>query len=242
MLTDVDLTSMLAFQRARGAAATLALMRVADPTAYGMVETGPDGRILRYVEKPEPGAVTTDTVNAGLYLLERVVLDRIPAGRPVSIEREIFPALVAEGLPLFAWLQPAYWLDIGSPAKYRQGQMDLLAERVRTRVAGPALPGPEVTLARDAVLTLPLVVGRGSRLGPRCRVGPSVVVGADCEVGEGAMLEGTVLWDGVRVGARAVVTDSVVGAAAEIGDGACVGPGAVLGAGAVVAPGARCTA
>ena len=138
ILTDADLGAMLAFHEARGSAATLYLTRVPDPTAFGLVELGEGGRIRRFIEKPDPSQVTTDTVNAGIYVLDGRLLARIPRGRAVSIEREFFPGLLEDRLPFFGWVAEHYWLDIGSPAKYRQGALDLLRSRPWARRAADA--------------------------------------------------------------------------------------------------------
>lgn len=244
VLTDLDLTAMLDFHRARRSVATIYLTRVPDPTAYGLVELEPDARIRRFLEKPAPDEVTTDTINAGAYALDRSLLERIPADRMVSIEREFFPALLADRLPFHGWVADHYWLDIGSPEKYRQGQLDLLAGRVATDVRPPGArvdggwQDEDVEVDPRAVVVPPVVIGAGSRLGPGCRVGPASVLGPRCAVAADAAVEGAVLWEDVSVGAGARLVDCIVGAGARIGAGARVGAGVVLESGAVVAAGA----
>lgn len=234
VLTDADLGAMLAFHGERRAQATIYLTRVPDPTPYGLVELGEGGRIRAFTEKPDPARVTTDTVNAGIYVLDRGLLARVPTGRMVSIEREFFPALVGDGVPCYGWVGSGYWLDIGSPEKYRQAQLDLLAGRVATRVtpAGPWMGGrwiaDGVTLGPTVTLVSPCVIGAGTRLDPECRVGPNAVLGEDCAVGRGASIEGAVLWEQVDVGERAVLRDCIIGSGARVGAGAQVGPGVVV--------------
>ncbi|HET8577255.1 MAG TPA: NDP-sugar synthase [Methylomirabilota bacterium] len=234
ILTDADLGALLAFHAERTARVTIYLTRVPDPTRYGLVELGDRGRIRDFVEKPDPARVTTDTINAGVYVLDRALLARIPPGRMVSIEREIFPALVGDGVPCYGWIGSGYWIDIGSPEKYRQAQLDLLAGRVATRVtpAGPWMGGrwiaDGVTLGPTVTLVSPCVIGAGSRLDPECRVGPNAVLGEDCSVGRGAVVEGAVLWEQVDVGERALLRDCIVGSGARVGAGAQIGPGVVL--------------
>ncbi len=252
VLTDLDLSAMLAFHRARGAAATIALTRVPDPAAYGLVETEADGRVRRFVEKPEPSQITTDAINAGVYLLDRQLLDRIPTGRPVSIEREFFPGLLRDGVAFYARVAPQYWLDIGNPARYRQGQLDLLAGRVATdvapagaRAAAPdsGADGPDgVRVDATAVVAAPVVLGAASHVARGARVGPGTVLGARCAVGERALIEGAVLWDDVSVGADARLVDCVIGAGVRIGARCAIEAGAVVASGAEVAAGARVTA
>jgi NDP-sugar pyrophosphorylase family protein len=245
ILTDADLGAMLTFHAERQSAATIYLTRVPDPTAYGLVELGERGAIRRFIEKPEPSQVTTDTVNAGVYLLDRGLLARIPAGRAVSMEREFFPGLLADHVPFFGWVAGAYWLDIGSPAKYRQGQLDLLAGRVATPLAPAGARGEGRFIAErasvepGAVVTGPAVVGAGCRLAAGARVGPDAVLGPGCDVGASAAVEGAVLWEHVDIGAGAALRDCIVGAGVRVGAGARIGPGAVVETGAVVPAGAR---
>jgi mannose-1-phosphate guanylyltransferase len=245
VLTDADLTAMRSFHEARGSRTTIFLTPVGDPRAYGLVETGADGRIARFREKPGPEEpITTNMINGGVYLIDAALLRRMPADRPVSIEREFFPGLIADGIPCFGWASESYWRDIGNPAAYRAAQLDLLRGLVQTSLApaGEARDGgwvdAEASLDPDARVVGPCVVGRHATLAAGCRVGPLAVIGEGCAVAAGARVEGAVLWERVAVGAGAVLRDCVIGADARIGAGAVVGPDAVLESGAVVPPGA----
>lgn len=239
VLTDADLGAMLAFHEARRARVTIYLTRVSDPRQYGLVETAADGRIERFREKPGPGEpITTDTVNAGIYLIDAELLRRMPAGRAVSIEREFFPALIEDGVPCYGWSAPAYWRDIGNAAAYREAQMDLLDGRVRTSLSpagtlrdGVWLADGEVGAAR---LRGPSVVGSGVRLAADAEIGPRAVLGPGTVVEAGARITGSVLWEEVHVGPRAVLEDCVVGPGARIGAGVRLGPGTVIEPGAEV--------
>ncbi len=245
VLTDVDLSAMLRFHAERGARATIYLTRVVDPSPYGLVMLAGDGRVTRFVEKPKPAERTADTINAGIYVLDSTLLARIPPSRVVSMEREFFPGLLGDGLPFFGWVGDGYWIDIGSPEKYRQAQLDLLAGRVATDVGSTGAGGGGRSIAADAILGArvsavpPLVIGAGCRLGDDCHVGPSAVLGPGCVVGAAATIEGAVLWERVSVGAGAVLRDCIIGADVRVGPHAHVGPGVVLEDGAVVAPRAR---
>lgn len=246
ILTDADLTGMRRFHEARRSRVTLLLTRVDDPRQYGLVETDADGRIQAFREKPGPGEpIPTDTVNAGVYLLDVELLRRIPADRPVSIEREFFPTLIADGLPCFAWCPSAYWRDIGNPEAYRAAQMDLLDGRVRTPLAPPGrVRGEGIWIADSAELAddapvRPVVIAEDIRIAAGARVGPHAVLGRGCRIGPGARVREAVLWERVQVGADAVVARCVVGSGAHIGAGAVLGAGTVLDAGAVVPDHAR---
>jgi mannose-1-phosphate guanylyltransferase len=232
VLTDADVTAMLELHAARRAAASIYLFRVPDPTPYGLVELDPEARVTRFLEKPDPSEITTNTINAGIYVLERALLTRMPEGRVVSIEREFFPGLLADGVRVFGWVPDHYWLDIGNPEKYRQGQLDLMAGKVVAPIAR-STPG------HGAGVIEPSVVGAGTRLSPGARVGPDTVLGEQCTVGADALIEGAVLWDRVDVGAGAVLRDCIVATGSRIGARAVVGPGVVLGAGTTVPNGAE---
>jgi NDP-sugar pyrophosphorylase family protein len=246
VLTDVDLTAMREFHEARGARVTIFLMRVEDPRQYGLVETETDGRLRGFREKPAtPAEITTDTVNAGIYLIDAALLARIPSGRPVSIEREFFPGVIAEGVPSFGWCAPAYWRDIGTPASYHAAQRDLLEGRLKTTLApaganttGSWVADPDA-LDPGARLDGPSVLGANVHLAASCHVGPHAVIGDGTSVAPGARIERAVLWERVTVGPGAVVRDCIVGADVTIGAGAEVGASAVLASGTVVPEGAR---
>jgi len=241
VLTDADLTAMRRFHETRRSRTTIFLQPVSDPRQYGLVETDGDGRLLRFREKPSADeVVTTNTINAGIYLMDAVLLKRIPAGRPVSIEREVFPGLIADAIPCYGWTPDAYWRDIGTPAAYRDAQLDLLAGRVRTSLAPPGERRNgcwlerDVTLATDAVLDPPAVLAAGVEVMAGARVGPFSILGAHARIGARARVEGAVLWERVEVGADAVLRDCLVGADARVGAHAEIGPGVVLASGTVV--------
>lgn len=245
ILTDADLLAMRRVHESRGAQVTIMLTRVDDPRQYGLVETGADGRILRFREKPGPNdEITTDTVNAGVYIIDAELLRRMPADRPVSIEREFFPAVIAEGVRCQGWCPTAYWRDIGSPAAYRAAQMDLLDGRVRTSLTPPGQPRAGVWTAAGVVadgarIEPPAVLGDGVRIQAGAHVGPRAVVGLGSQVAAGARIEDAVLWERVEVGPGAVLRECVVGADARIGAHAELGAGVVLESGAVIPDNAR---
>jgi mannose-1-phosphate guanylyltransferase len=220
-LADLDLTAEVDFHATVGARCTLALVGVDDTSAYGVVPTDDAGRVDAFLEK-QAGPVPTNRINAGAYVLERsVVEEMIPSGRAVSFEREVFPALVGNGL--YGWRADGYWIDIGTPERYLEATYDLLAGRVES-----TLPERDET---DSLVYEPSIVAGA-------RVGPLSVIGRHCSVGDRAAVERAVLHDDVLVGPEARVVESVVAEGARIGDGAVVGPGAIVGAGASVAAGA----
>jgi mannose-1-phosphate guanylyltransferase len=234
VLTDLDLTALLRFHEQRGSRATLGLYPVEDPTGYGLVETDANGRIVEFLEKPDPGDSGSGEINAGIYVLERSVLDAIPEGRAVSIEREIFPSLIGEGL--HGLRLEGYWMDIGTPQRYLQASWDILERRVVTATAerldkaGLAV-APQADVAGDAVIEPPALVEADARVGPGARIGPRAVVMPGCEIDEGATVTSAVLHSDCVVGGGAQVNDAILSPGAAVEAGAVVEPGSVIGAG-----------
>jgi mannose-1-phosphate guanylyltransferase len=221
VLSGLDPAEVVRTHRSTGADVTLHLVRVSDPRAFGCVPTSADGRVLEFLEKSDDPP--TDLINAGCYVFRREVIDSIPAGRAVSVERETFPGLLAAGARVHAHVDASYWLDLGTPAAFVQGSADL----VRGLVPSPALPGQ----VGEALLL------SGATVHPEALVGDGSVVGVDVVVQRGAQVLGSVLMDRAQVGPGAHVQRSVLGIGAQVGAGAVLND-AVIGDGAVV--GARC--
>ena len=237
VLTDFDLTAQVAQHEATGAVGTLALVPVADPTAYGLVRLHEDQSVEEFVEKPSADQIDTKLISAGASVLERAVLDLIPADRNVSIEREVWPQLVGDGLYGFA--ADAYWLDIGTPERYLQGTFDILEGRVATAVADRRGPGYQAVGARGAAegrLVPPALGERGCVIAAGAHVGSLVVLGEGVTVGEGATIERSVVLNGAEIGARCVLRDCIVAAGVRIGEDSEISGGAVLGEGVTVGP------
>jgi mannose-1-phosphate guanylyltransferase len=236
VLTDIDLTAQIAQHDATGAVGTLALVPVEDPTAYGLVRVHDDRSVKEFVEKPTADSIDTNLISAGAYVLERRVLDMIPADRNVSIEREVWPRLVGEGLFAFA-ADDAYWLDIGTPERYLQGTFDILEGNVQTAVtdrlgAGYVAVADHVEAAGRIVP--PAIVERGCRIGGGAHVGSLVVLGEGVEVGKGSKIERSVVLNGSQIGPHCTLQDCIVAAGVRIGEGTVVSGGAVLGEGVTV--------
>ena len=214
VLTDLDVGELVAAHRTSGAEATIHLIGVDDPSAFGVAELAEDGRIRQFVEKPAPGTEPSNLINAGTYVFEPSVLAMVPPGRRVSVERDTFPRLVERG-SIHGLARDVYWLDAGRPELYLQANLDLLDGRRLDR-AEPIGPGPSV--AADAVVERS-VIGDGAT-----RSGPARIV------------RGSVVLPGARIGADVTVLDSVVMGA--VGDGAEL-TRAVIGAEATVPSGSR---
>jgi mannose-1-phosphate guanylyltransferase len=221
VLAGTDLGAVLDTHRRADADVTLHLVRVPDPRAFGCVPTTADGRVTAFLEKTEDPP--TDQINAGCYVFRREVIEQIPTGRPVSVERETFPGLLAQGRHVQAHVDAAYWRDFGTPADLIAGSADL----VRGLAPSAALPGP-----CGAALIL-----KEAQVAPDAVLAGGATIGAGAVVGAGARVDGALLFDGAVVGEGAVVEWSVLGAGATVAPGARV-RGAVLGDRSVV--GERC--
>jgi mannose-1-phosphate guanylyltransferase len=261
VLTDIDLSAQLAAHERTGARGTLALIEVDDPSAYGLVRCDPDGAVLEFVEKPgaeqpapagvatgdAPSVIPGGMINAGAYILQREVLDGMAAaGTNISIERELFPTLVSDGL--YGYVASGYWLDIGTPERYLQATFDILEGNVETPVGAElrrhalvAVDGADV----QGRVVPPAIVGQGCEIARDAIVGGRAVLGRGVHVGRGSHIESSVLLDGVRVGERCTLSGSIVAPDSVIGDhchlqnGVVLGEGVQLGADNTLTAGAR---
>jgi NDP-sugar pyrophosphorylase family protein len=245
VLTTLDVSALVRFHEARGAEATIALTEVDDPSSFGVVPTRPDGEVVAFVEKPTLGKAPTHWVNAGTYVLEPSVFERIPPRLTVSVERETFPRMLAERGHLYALQSDAYWIDIGSPEQYVRAHLEVLGGAMGPVPTAPArelLPGVwaqgHVELAPDAVVVAPAVLGDGVVVDAGARIQASTL-GDGVRVGTDARVIRSVLHRGAVIGASAEITDSVVGAGSTVHDNARIGARTIIGANATVAAHAR---
>ncbi len=247
VLADFDLGEQLAQHERSGARATLALYPVEDPSAYGLVRLGPGRQVSQFLEKPRPEEIDTNLINAGAYVLERSILDDMPApGTNVSIEREVFPQLVGDGL--YGFVSQGYWLDIGTPERYLQGTFDILEGIVETEI-GRRLHASRSLVADGASIhgraIGPALIGTGSSIAVGAIVGGRVALGEGVTVEQGAHVENAVVLDGSTIGAHARVSGSIVGPRVRVGehcqleDRVVLGEGVELGAGNMLRAGAR---
>lgn len=252
--TDLDLTAMAAAHQAAGAEVTIALVRVADPSAYGVVALDAGGWITRFVEKPRREEAPSNLVNAGAWLFAPTAVRRIAAGRFSMVEQELFPELARARL-LLGYRADGYWVDAGTPQRYLQLHRDLLTGKavsplaiverpgwpgftVQTAPGVPGSDGPPPVVASGGRLEGAVVLGAGVRIGSGAAVHGPASLGAGVVLQDGARVVDSVLWDRCRVDAWATVASSVLADRCVIGAGAEV-TGCVLGAGVHVAPGVR---
>jgi mannose-1-phosphate guanylyltransferase len=223
ILSGHDIGAQLDLHEKADAAVTLHLVEVPDPARFGCVPTDPGGRVTAFLEKtPDP---VTSQINAGCYVFRRRVIDAMPAGQRVSVERETFPGLISSGEVVMGYVDTGYWLDVGTPEAFVRGSCDL----VLGRLTSPAIPA-SAGLPAEALLL------DGADVRPGAEVSGGTVVGAGAVIHPGARVTGSVLFDEASVAAGAVVRDSVLGRGAHVGEGAVL-DGVVIGDGARVAAG-----
>jgi len=234
VLTQIDLASVIRLHRQRQARATIVLTPVENPTAYGLVETDANGNVRRFLEKPRADEITTNHINAGIYVLEPDTFDRIPSGVPWSIERRYFPSLVERGETFVAHIYAGYWIDIGTPEKYIQVHRDIMDGRYATAPFLDLPPAarvvaPSVRVESGAVLQGPCFVDEGVVIKAGARIGPYSVIGRDTQVDEDASVDGAILWPHCHVSREATVRNAIVGRNCRLGRSVSVANAAVLG-------------
>jgi mannose-1-phosphate guanylyltransferase len=246
VLTDIDLTEQISQHERTGASATLALVPVEDPSAYGLVHLHDDNSVRDFVEKPSPDAIDTNLISAGAYVLERGILELVEPDRNVSIEREVWPQLIGDGL--YGFPSSSYWLDIGTPERYLQGTFDILEGNVHTAVRerlgdSYLAVSPSAQVLGRAIP--PAMIESGAWIAEGAHVGSLVVLGHDVRIGAGTVVERAVILNGTEIGENCTLRDCIVAAGCRVGagthiqDGAVLGEGATIGADNVIAGGAR---
>ncbi len=233
VLTDIDLTKAIEFHRKRKSIATIVLTRVENPLAFGIVITDTKGRIKKFLEKPGWGEVFSDTINTGIYILEKEVLDFIPKDREFDFSRDLFPALLEHKRPMFGYIAEGYWKDVGSLDEFRQANMDILKERVKFSIPGEKVKGRDIWAGKGAKIDFTsrfegaIVVGENAVIEGEARVVNSVI-GSNSIIGEGATIIDSVVWDNVRIKSGASMQEAIVGSATEIHEGAHLAEGSVV--------------
>lgn len=220
IFTSLDISSMLKAHRRAKAVASLALSEVEDPSRYGVIETDDKGRIHSFTEKPPRELATSHDINAGVYIFEREVFEQIP-NEPCSIERDVFPKMLAQGMHMLGYREWPYWTDLGTPTDYLQAHRDILSRKVSIPLHGKEIsPGiwmdEQVHVSDSALIRPPVIIGRGAEIAAGATVGPAVVLGPRAVVGENALVEDSVLWEGAIIRPKCIVRGSILGRCTDI--------------------------
>jgi mannose-1-phosphate guanylyltransferase len=251
IFTELDISSMLAFHKQKKALATIALTPVENPSSYGLVETDKGNRVTKFLEKPGPKEITTNMINAGTYILEPEVLNGIPANKTFSFEKELFPYLLNQGMPFYAFKDSGYWIDIGTPQKYQKLNNDLLCGQggqYSFPRGDEIIITPGSQIHPTAQLKGPILIGGNCTIREKVAItGPSVI-GPNCQIEDAATITSSIIWHGVTIGSASCIKTSVVahechletGSQMEdsvIGDHVLMAQGYTLKPGSYISPG-----
>jgi len=233
LITDFDLSQAVIFHRQKKALATVVLTRIENPLPYGIVITDKDSRIKSFFEKPSWSEVFSDTINAGIYVLEPKVLEYIPSEKAFDFSLDLFPLLLREKKPIFGYIADGYWKDIGQTEDYGRSHADVLRNRVKLKLLGQRLReniwvGENVLISSSALLEGLGIIGDNSIVADEVRLS-NTVIGRNCKIGRGAFLKECVIWDGVEVGSEAKLERAILGKGVKVGVRANLAEGVVVG-------------
>ena len=229
IFTDMNLLALMAAHQHTQALVSIALKTVEDPSRFGVIELNDEMGICSFTEKPARALALSHEINAGIYLLERRAFDHFPTGAS-SVERDVFPAMLENALPLFGFRSRPYWTDLGTPRDYLQAHQDILRRRVAVPLHGTEIKpgvwvGKQTRIAGSAILRAPLLLGNHVTIDSGAVIGPNLVLGDGTHIGRRAHLRDSVLWDGVDVLDDSMVFGSIAGQQATLGgviqDGLC---------------------
>lgn len=234
ILTDLDISALVSYHDEKKATVTITLTPVEDPTAYGLVPLEPDGRIKEFLEKPSWDQVVTNLINAGTYVIDPKVFKQVPPNQNFSFERELFPKLLSQGVPMYGFPSDCYWLDLGTPAKYLKAHHDIMERKIKIPLRGKEISemvfcGEGVQIDDTARINQPCVLGDRVKIGPHAVVGSLSCLGNDVVVQERAKIEGSVILDGANIGKDCIVEGAIVGKNTALGPRVHVAEAAVLG-------------
>lgn len=214
VISNINFNEMLRFHRRKNADVTIAATWVENPSAYGVIEYDARDYAVTFREKPKPHEIVSHYINAGVYIFEPSVLKQIPSGRPVSVEREVFPKLLEKGKRIAVYRGCDYWLDLGTPEKYMQAHWDAFRGFYRIDEADfekDSVYGRfNAKISGKAVLRGPVYIGEDVHIETGAVIGPNAVIGARCKIGKGCHIENSILWDGITIENGVEILDSIV--------------------------------
>lgn len=240
VLTDINIAQLVDFHKKKKARVTLTLTRVDDPTSYGLILTDKENRVSHFIEKPSweqlanlALAGPADTVNAGIYVLDPKIFKDVPKGVEYSFERQLFPELLEQGVPIYGYITDRYWIDIGKPAQYQSAHEAILRNEVAVKVFGARSDrgvriGENAKLDKTVKLLGPAIIGKGVAIGAETRIKDYTVLGDNVSVGQESSLAHTIVWEGTRIGNHVSLDGCIIGFNCVIEDNVTIGGGAVL--------------
>lgn len=246
VLTDLNISKLVNYHCEKKADVTFALTEVEDPTPFGLIFTNDDGRVTKFLEKPSWDLITVKTINAGTYVVDPKIFKEVPKGQSYSFERQLYPALLEKGVPMFGYLSDAYWIDIGNPNKYKEAHQAILRGEVAVKIHGTRING-KVWLGRDThpdasiIFVGPSIIGERVTIGQRTEIKDYVVVGDEVSIGERCSLDRAIVWQGTKIGNHVKLTDCILGYNCVIEDDVIIEHGVILADRSVVKKGTRLT-
>ncbi|HWJ02778.1 MAG TPA: sugar phosphate nucleotidyltransferase, partial [Verrucomicrobiae bacterium] len=233
-LTDYNLSAAIQFHKQKAAKGTLVLTKVDVPLEFGVVVTGEDGKIIRFLEKPSWSEVFSDTVNTGIYVLEPEVLQMVPGRRNFDFSKDLFPLMMENGMPLFGYVAEGYWSDIGNLVQYRQTQFDMLNRMVDVQIKGietsPGMwIGKDVKVGRGVILERPVFIGDGTFIEAASKIGSHTIIGRYNWIEQGSALERTVIWNRNHIGRASSLSGATICSRIHLGAGTSAGEEVVIG-------------
>lgn len=239
ILTDVDLSKIIEFHKNKGAVVTLTLTYVDDPTLYGLIVTDNNNRVIQFLEKPSWDQVVANTINAGIYILEQDILRYIPKNREYSIEREVFPLLLDADIPVYGYPASCYWIDVGTPKKYKTASFDVLEGRVQVEISGNRAYGgiwmaEEVEVHPTTSISGFVYLGNNVKIGRSCIIQGPVIIDDTCNILEDVRISHSIIGANSTIFEKAQVQNCIIGRNCKVKSAAIVGPGNVIGDGSII--------
>lgn len=234
ILTSLDLTKMTAFHKSKNADITIALTAIEDPTCYGLVPVDEEGRVKQFLEKPSQDEITTNLINAGIYIIKSDVMKLAPEGAKYSFERGLFPTALSEGYKIYGYISDSYWIDVGTPQKYLAAHYDILNKKISFKfpykeVLQNIYIGKDSKYSKNNFVSGPVVVGKRTRIEKGARIMPLTVIGDDCMISEGAEISESVIFNDCKIGKGCLIKASIVSNNVEIGRNVSIEDFSVIG-------------
>lgn len=242
VLSGINLSEMMKYHKDKKSDITIALTPVEDPTSYGLVPIDKDGRVEKFLEKPSWDEMTTNLINAGAYIIERNLLDLVPSKENYSFERGLFPNALEIGYRIYGHVSNAYWLDLGTPAKYLQAHQDILSGKISFNFQGEELfkniyLGKFSKFHKESLLSGPIVIGENCVIESGAVINPLTVIGNNCHILSDAHISGSIIFDGCKVGRGCIIKDSILSYNVQAGDKVIIEGNSVIGDNTIISDG-----
>ncbi len=234
ILSSLNLTDMIAFHKRKKADVTISVTRTEDPSSYGLVPVDGEGRITKFIEKPEEDEIATDLVNAGIYIMEPRVLKGVPEGENYSFERQLFPGLLEKGYKIFGYVFNSYWLDVGTPRKYLTANLDVLYKKMKFKFPGREVmkgiyAGTGSEYSESNFVSGPVVIGDGTKIEKNAKIMPLTIIGNNCTILGGAEISESVIFNNCIIGKKCHIKRAIISNNVDIGDNVTVEEYSVIG-------------